>query len=303
MKLACVTGGSGLIGRHLIPMLLAAGYQVRSLVRAVPAVSAAGVEYVFGDITNAECLSPFLNNANLVFHCAAELNDESLMWAVNVVGAENLAVASKEAGVDYFCFFSSAGVVGFSSNTQVSEDVACLPRNAYERSKLAAEGVVLASSPSKKLIILRPTNVVDDVRSGVMLQAHSGGFADRLKFFFKGGECAHLVHAHDVAAASLHFIARESVPYGARFFVSCDQDESNYFSSVWTLVRSKHSSGKLIRFHCLPIIFPYLVRIMFGRRANRGDVKYSSEKLTSTGFIYKYTVKKMVFAFCEKIGP
>lgn len=301
MKLACVTGGSGLIGRHLIPLLLSSGYKVRSLVRAFPAIPTTGVEYFVGDITNAECISPFLSTANLVFHCAAELNDESLMWAVNVVGTENLAVASKEAGVDYFCFFSSAGVVGLSSNSQVSEDTACLPRNAYERSKLAAEGVVLASFPSEKLIILRPTNVVDDVRSGVMQQAYNGGFAERLKFFFKGGECAHLVHAHDVAAASLHFITQERVPYGARFFVSCDQDESNYFSSVWALVRSRHSSGKIVRLPCLPIIVPYLVRVMFGRRANKGDVKYCSEKLISAGFIYKYTVEKMVFAFCEKI--
>ncbi len=301
MKLACVTGGSGLIGRHLVPMLLAAGYKVRSLVRTLPATTTPGVEYFLGDITNAESLPPFLDSANLVFHSAAELHDESSMWLVNVTGTENIVLASKVAAVDGFCFFSSAGVVGLSSKMCVSEDADCSPRNTYERSKLAAEKVVLASRPSRTLVILRPTNVVDDARSNVMLQAHRGSLSDRLKFFFKGGECAHLVHASDVAAASLHLMEKGDVSYGARFFVSCDQDEDNYFSCLWAMARERNSLGKAARLCHLPIVVPYLVRAAFGRRANRGDVKYSSESLASTGFIYSYTVEKMMLAFCERI--
>ncbi|NVZ61196.1 NAD-dependent epimerase/dehydratase family protein [Pseudomonas gingeri] len=301
MKLACVTGGSGLIGRHLVPMLLAAGYGVRALVRTLPAAPTPGVEYFLGDITNAATLAPFLDSANVVFHSAAELHQESSMWAVNVTGTENLVLASKAAAVEHFCFFSSAGVVGLSSKTCVSEDSDCSPRNAYERSKLAAEKIVLASWAPGKLIILRPTNVVDDTRSDVMFQAHRGSISDWLKFFFKGGECAHLVHAADVAAASLYLITKGNISYGACFFVSCDQDENNYFSRLWSMARRRDSSGKKSWLPHLPIIVPYIIRALFGRRANKGNVKYSSERLASAGFIYTYTVEKMMLAFCERI--
>lgn len=299
IKVACVTGASGLIGRCIIPLLLSSGYKVRALVRASPVVAIDGVDYYSGDIGDVDFLKSFMKSAAAVYHCAAELKDESKMWEVNVLGSQKIADASRCVGVEYFCFISSAGVVGLTRESEIFEETDCHPRNMYERSKLAAEKVILSSKPASKLVILRPTNVVDRSRPGVVGQAVKRGFLERLKFIFKGAECAHLVHAEDVAAAAIYFSGNIDTSYGACYFVSIDDDPDNSFSGIWRAVNNDCDQVSCSGVFHLPIFIPYWVRILVGRKANKGDVKYSSARLISAGYNYKYTIGKMVVAFCK----
>lgn len=300
MRIACVTGARGLVGRNLISLLIAAGFKVRALIRNHDGPRVDGVEYYVGDITVLESLALFLNAADCVFHCAAELKDESAMWAVNVTGSENVARASNKAGVGFFCLVSSAGVVGISPDDEVFESTLCTPRNAYERSKYAAEKAVAMLLPAPRLAIIRPTNVVDEERQGLVAQGLRSKPSDRYGFILKGGECAHLVHAKDVASAALHLSNLSDLEYGACFFVSQDYDVDNSFSRVWELSQRclfPKENRQLISF---PVWIPYMFRYMLGRRANKGSVKYSSARLISTGFIYQYSVNKMIIDFFNK---
>ena len=68
-----VTGGSGLVGSHLIQQLVAAGKQVRAIYRsAIPQFpQATSVEWVKGDILDVISLAQAMEGVEHVYHCAA----------------------------------------------------------------------------------------------------------------------------------------------------------------------------------------------------------------------------------------
>lgn len=295
MTIACVTGGRGLVGRHIVSLLLAAGYQVRVLVRSMPAEPVAGVDYHLGDLSDRASLSAFLASGKMLFHCAAELNDTALMELVNVQGTKNLAQGYNELDFDYFCFISSAGVVGLTEKSVVMESDMCRPRNPYEASKLAAEALLREAVSADSLVMLRPTNVVDNQKPGLLRESLQSGFYSKVKFFLKGAESAHLVHAHDVARAALSFI--NTPRRGECYFVSRDEDPENYVLKVRRLVRAGALNATSSVLIALPAIVPYWIRCLLLKKSNRGDVVYSSKKLESTGFTYVYSVREMVRDF------
>lgn len=293
-KVACVTGGTGMVGRRIVAFLLVRGFRVRVLSRQKHAVGG-DVEFFCGSVSDKDMLREFVSGASLVFHCAAELVEESLMWEVNVNGTENLLAACGFAGVEYFCFVSSAGVVGGGQDGWVYEEASCNPRNCYERSKLGAEELVRKGLSGAGVIILRPTNVVDEKRPGAVGLCKEGGFLNALKVFLKGAECAHVVHADDVAKAAVYFMdtAREGVQC---YFVSRDDDLLNSFAGLWGLCRNAMGkSGKacVTPIH-LPLQVPHLVRSVFRGGSNRGDVRYSSRKLKAQGFSFSCDLSEVV---------
>src|SRR5262249_16175078 len=105
MPNAFVTGGSGFVGRNLIPALCAAGYQVRALARsaaAARAVEVLGAEPARGDLGDGQALKAGMAGCQDVFHAGAALQqgvrrEES--YRVNVGGTERVLASAREAGV------------------------------------------------------------------------------------------------------------------------------------------------------------------------------------------------------------
>jgi nucleoside-diphosphate-sugar epimerase len=293
--ITCVTGASGTIGRHIVQLLLQRKYKVRVLSRRQDLFNA-DVEIFDGDINDQALLTIFLRNCNLLFHCAAELSDTTKMWDVNVSGTEQLLRLASESGVEYLCHMSSAGVVGRTSSKHIQEHTACKPETIYERSKWAAEQIVQQSHRCGRVVILRPTNVISDEAPGALGLPMRASWSDRLKIFLKGGECAHIVHAMDVADAAVYLIAH-SIDGPSCFFVSCDHERLNTYAGLWSLYkaieRGKSVEGIQPTLH-LPIIIPYLLRKLWRGTGNQGDVRYSSEKLLSIGFCYRIGVEGAV---------
>jgi nucleoside-diphosphate-sugar epimerase len=64
-----VTGGTGTIGKRVVPLLLAAGRNVRVLSRH-PRANATGIEYVEGDTVAGHCLQAALEGVDTVLHLA-----------------------------------------------------------------------------------------------------------------------------------------------------------------------------------------------------------------------------------------
>ena len=106
-----ITGGSGFIGTLLVRHHINLGDQVRILSRhradALPDLH--GSMPFQGDFSQ-HIPRNFLDGADLVYHLAAELGDESRMHAVNVVGTSNLLRAAVSAGVRRWVQLSSIGV-------------------------------------------------------------------------------------------------------------------------------------------------------------------------------------------------
>ena len=289
-KIACVTGGTGMVGKRIVELLLNADYRVRLYTRQHK-VSDSRIEYFQGDLCDEKRLAEFFSGSQWVFHCAAELYDESSMWDVNVEATKSIIKLCKAQKVTYFCYLSSAGVIGKTHESLVFEHSACAPMDTYERSKLAAEQLVLEGVDSASVLILRPTNVVDESRPGALLFGINRSLKNRVKIFLKGGENAHLVHAEDVARAAMHFIDSQ-FEQPECFFVSCDHQEYNTFSGIWRLGYPEASKA-LILAH-LPIYIPYLIRRLFRGVTNLGNVRYSSSRLMKHGFNYRHNVADMV---------
>jgi nucleoside-diphosphate-sugar epimerase len=299
-QIVCVTGASGLVGRSIVRQLRAENYTVRILTRR-RAFSSLDEEIFHGDLNNVSVLKSFLFGARLLFHCAAEISDKSKMWDVNVDGTELLFNLSKQNDIEYFCYISSAGVVGRTSISWVDEKTPCHPQNIYERSKWAAEQIVAQGPSWCRVAILRPTNVVGIHKPGAIGMPMRGGWSDRLKVFLKGGECAHVVHADDVAQAAL-YLSSYPIDTPECFFVSCDHERFNTFGGLWSLYkviqqsRSIESVGSMIH---LPLVIPHILRRLSRRNSNYGNVRYSSEKLLSTGFRYRLGVEGAVRRIAE----
>lgn len=294
-QIACVTGASGMIGRRIVEKLLMLGYQVRVLTRRHYVNQRVRVfNACFADEAT---LDEFIRGADFVFNCAAELRDESKMWAVNVLGAEKITELVGKYHIKYYCHLSSAGVVGRTPQVFVDEDTPCQPQNHYEVTKFEAEKFAGRRIDGCNTIILRPTNVVDCEHMGELSFLVDGSINSLLKAFVKGGECAHIVHAEDVANAAVFFLDRPASRTPCIFFVSLDDDPLNTFSDLWSLYREMESPGKqktITRIPHLPVIVPYGLRLLVGRPGNSGKVKYSSKRLVSAGFNYSLGVRKAI---------
>ncbi len=94
---ALVTGGAGLIGSHLVDMLVRAGHTVRSFDALEPLVHRDGApswlsphaEFVHGDVRDADAVARALDGIDVVFHLAAYggfFPDLSKLCDVNVTG-------------------------------------------------------------------------------------------------------------------------------------------------------------------------------------------------------------------------
>jgi len=261
-----------------------------------------GVDMHYGDIRDVSALKSFLNQANLLFHCAAELNDESKMWKVNVSGTETLLSMIPGSGIEFLCYLSSAGVVGRTERTVIDETTPCNPRNIYERTKWEAEKRVADGVRNCRVVILRPTNVVDARRPGAIGLPMRSGWADYVKIFLKGGENAHVVHSDDVAAAAVYLIEHASENPQC-FLVSCDHEPLNTFAGIWKLYKSFERTGSFdesgAKVAHLPIAIPHMLRTIMRGAANRGDRVYSPAKLLRHEFIFPLGLKGAIRRIIE----
>jgi uncharacterized protein YbjT (DUF2867 family) len=78
MTRALVTGGTGTLGRLVVPRLLAAENEVRVLSRKRPAAGRAveSVEYVTGDLATGVGIEPAVAGVDVIVHCAGTNKDD-----------------------------------------------------------------------------------------------------------------------------------------------------------------------------------------------------------------------------------
>jgi nucleoside-diphosphate-sugar epimerase len=202
----CVTGGTGFIGRSLVARLLADGHRVRVLTRGIGKHLPAEVEIFRGDLGQPDCfLEDFLQGANLLFHCAAELMNSSRYHLVNVDGTARLLGAAR-GRVKRWVQLSSVGVYGPIQSGIVTEDSLEAPVNTYERSKSASDELVRVAARDGvfEAVLLRPSNVYGEgMNSNYLRQMCS--VIQRGWFIYIGppGSSVSFVHVNDVVQALL----------------------------------------------------------------------------------------------------
>jgi nucleoside-diphosphate-sugar epimerase len=89
-----VTGGTGRLGRLVVPRLCDAGYDVRVLTRQHNRGSD-GIEYVVGDLTTGQGVDSALVGIGTVVHCASSTKGDAeatrnLVLATSIAGTQHL---------------------------------------------------------------------------------------------------------------------------------------------------------------------------------------------------------------------
>jgi nucleoside-diphosphate-sugar epimerase len=207
LKIA-VTGASGFIGRHLIPLLAAEGHQLRILSRRGSGPE--GVEVHRGVLGSdpPERFVPFVRGAEILIHCAGEIGDAARMEAVHVRGAADL-LAAADGALGRWVQLSSVGAYGPVRSGIVDEDMPQRPVGPYEETKAQADALVLAAARGGAFsaAVLRPSIVIGPDMPNSSVRQMAGAIRRRLFFFIgRPGASANYVHVDDVARA-LAFLA------------------------------------------------------------------------------------------------
>lgn len=158
-----VTGGTGLVGAHLLYELTRSGQKVKALRRVEsntdwvmkifsyytsdPEHLFSQIEWVHGDILDYGSLEEALAGISTIYHCAAKVSfhgdDQDMMLNNNVKGTGNLIDAAIFNGVKRFCHVSSIAALGKTQDgSEINEETYWTPskrKSGYSLSKFFSE--------------------------------------------------------------------------------------------------------------------------------------------------------------------
>jgi len=207
MGLILLTGATGFIGGQVTAALLAAGHEVRALVRGSPDRAPANTSPFVADLTVDSSLDGIEAGVSTVVHCAGRLGGWAVgtaeLEAVNVLGTERLLrrFVGREVRV---LVLGAAGVTGPVQQGPADETYPCVPTTPYERSKHAAEVIVTRTARELGLdaAVLRPTFTYgpSDRHKLPLFRAIARG---RYALLGSGDSLIHPVHVDDVVAGVL----------------------------------------------------------------------------------------------------
>ena len=164
MKLL-VTGATGFLGSTLVPLLQAAGHEVRALARSDVALP--GVEVVKGDVRDAAVVGRALDGVEGVYHLAGLVSrdpkDARKMYELHVDGTRHLLLAAAKAGVKRIVLASSSGTIGVSRTRKVATEeddypIETVGRWPYYLSKIYEEKLAIEEARrGLPVVILNPS--------------------------------------------------------------------------------------------------------------------------------------------------
>ncbi len=159
-----VTGGTGLVGAHLLFDLVKKGDKVRAIYRASSKIEAVKkvfeyytsdpetlfkkIEWVEADITDLPGLSDAFQGVEIVYHCAALISfdpsDYFQLRKANIEGTHHIVNLCISHKVKKLCYVSSIAAIGKPepSNAVITEETSWNPEadnNVYAITKFGAE--------------------------------------------------------------------------------------------------------------------------------------------------------------------
>lgn len=238
-----LTGATGFLGKHLVDELLAAGYELRLLVRnpakrKLPWKSM--VEIAEGDINDTDSLSQAMEGVQTVIHAAAIVSfwkkrrDE--IMKVNVEGTANIVNACLDFEVEQLIHISSIAAMGKGDVKKViTENTAWVPNkhnSQYAVSKYKAElevhrGIAegLNAIMVNPGVILGPDDQWDQGTPKMFSITDKG-----LKYYNRGG--SGWVGVNDVTQAIL-ILLNQHVEPGNRFLLVAENlTQHEIFSEI-----------------------------------------------------------------------
>jgi len=299
-----ITGGTGFIGSLLVDRHLKQGDQVRLLSRNT-LLERKNVQYFFGDLSKSGVdLSDFVDGVDILYHCAGEVNNKSLMQELHINGTQKLVDAA-QGKIGRWVQLSSIGVYGLCRDGIITEGSEEQPFGIYEQTKKESDKIVKNSGIP--YVILRPSNVfgIDMPNQSLksLLQTIQKGL-----FFFIGKEHKSLVnyaHKADVVEA-LMCCGSDDKALGEVFNLSQSETVEKMIASFASGIGS---DKKILRF---PEIIVRTFVSFFGRipkfpltssrvDALTGSCIYDSNKIQKKlGFKYSMTLEERFILFAKQ---
>ena len=206
-----VTGGTGLVGSHLLMDLIKEDLRIRAIYRSNKSLEKVKrifglygvnwadtinkIEWVRSDILNPDQLSEAFIDIDYVYHSAAMVSfnkkDKEQLFKINIEGTANVVNLCLQLGVKKLCYVSSTATIGEDSKGGVRNE-SCDWQNDgtysnYSVSKYFAEMEVWrASEEGLNIVIVNPSVVIGpgkwtESSSNLFLKVWKG-----LKFYSTG---------------------------------------------------------------------------------------------------------------------
>lgn len=319
-SLVLVTGATGKAGRHIVPALKAAGYEVRGQYYRAPGLDS-NVDWRQMDFSQSLEFASLVDGCDAVVHLAAELHDARLMDQVNVEASRLLLRTAARSGVRYFGYASSVVVYGSPRRRLVDEQTPridpCRPMARqyhaepymldYARTKALGEGAIEEEAPDLAVDFYRPTVIASQ---NELLGSRDWTRLRKLLCLYR---LTQYVYAADVGAAVAHLVGRglSGMPRRAQIeaYNICDED-CGTFRLLHRRAYAKTKDARYCSHFDVPAIADltkdFIRRPRAGLRFPLGMLDVSNLKLRNSGFVFPTGIRKAYDAALDeqiRAGP
>jgi dihydroflavonol-4-reductase len=265
-----VTGGTGLLGSHLLYELVKSGKKVRALKRESSDLQKtrktfayyskdseslfAGIEWINAGLDDIYSLREAMEDVDEVYHCAAMVSfnpkDYNALMKTNVEGTANIINAAIEKKISKFCHVSSVSALGKSTREEINEETPWKPGkdvSGYSLSKYGAEREAWRGmEEGLNMVIVNPSIIIGpgNWTSGSS-NMFTGGYKG-MRFYTEG--TGGFVDVRDVVKSMIRLMKQEK--YSQGYIISA---ENLGFREFFDLIhdqlgrpRSSYKAGKLI---------------------------------------------------------
>lgn len=257
-----VTGGTGLVGSHILLELTRKGKKCRALLRKESSTSLVeklfaphpellkSVEWVEGDVTDVYSVFESLEGVEEVYHAAAMISfapsEVKRMMKVNIEGTANMVNMSLEKGVKKFCHISSVAALGRTAEGQQIDEKSVWKTSSlnsnYAISKYGAEREVWRGiEEGLNAVVLNPTIILGpgdwNKGSAKMIQQVWKG----LRFYTPGS--TGFVDVRDVAKAAVLLMEKDI--HAQRYILNAENVSYKYLFE--TIASNLHKPQPSIR--------------------------------------------------------
>jgi dihydroflavonol-4-reductase len=231
-----VTGGTGLVGAHVILHLLSKGYPVKALRRPSASIGyfsrlasfygmhdTGKLEWLEGDILDTGTLLPAMEGCSAVYHCAGMVSFDGAHWdrllKINRGGTANVVNAALEKGISALCHVSSVAALDMSKGIKGKKTDWKIFRKEqpYGYSKYLGElEAYRGMEEGLNVVVVNPAVVIGPAQQGNPLNGLIRRLKNGLRFYPPGG--TGYVGAADLARIMVHLM--EEKAFGKAYTVA-----------------------------------------------------------------------------------
>jgi len=252
-----VTGGTGLVGGHLLQALVQQQIPIRAIKRPNTKVPIAlipyahQIEWVEADLSDYVAIEQAMNGCTHVYHCAAKVSfdpkDKKEIWQTNVQGTAHIVNAALFLGIQKLLYVSSIAAIGEAKAGMLIDESCQWVYDAgisdYSISKFEAEREVWRGiTEGLDAVIVNPSVILgyDQKQAGAMSLLK---VVNAKAYFYPEGSIA-LVYVVDLCRAMIQLM--DSPIVAERFIISAaNKSYQDFFALIAKVKNTKPMAIRL----------------------------------------------------------